>query len=92
MNYNIPSRSNLPSMQSYNFPQPAPYAVAPYCVSQTLFDAPAEPAQIEIIRTKECGELTAGAPPSLAIYGIIFGPAHQTVSARKAEPRSIRLA
>jgi len=79
-------------MQSYNFPQPAPYAVPQYCVSQTLFDTPAEPAQIESIRTKECGEITIGAPPPLAIYRIVFGAPNQTAGARKAESRRIRLA
>lgn len=92
MNYNVPSRSNLLSMQSYNFPQPAPYAVSPHGISQTLFDAPAESAQIKIIRTKECGKLTAGAPPPLAIYRVVFGAVHQTTRARKAEPRPIRRA
>ena len=92
MNYNVPSRSNLLSMQSYNFPQPAPDAVATHCSSQALFDAPAEPAEIEMIRTNECGELPVGAPPPLAIYRVVFGAAQQTARARKAEPRSIRLA
>jgi hypothetical protein len=79
-------------MQSYNFAQPAPYAVAPHCISQALFDAPAEPAEIEIVRTKECRELPVGAPPPLAIYRVVFGAAQQSARARKAEPRFIRLA
>ena len=79
-------------MQSYDFPQPAPYAVSPHGISQTLFDAPAEPAEIEIVRTKECGELPVGAPPPIAIYRVVLGAAHQTARTRKAELRSIRLA
>ena len=80
-------------MQSYNyFAQSTPYAIAPHCISQRLFDAPAEPAQIEVIRTKEYSELAAGSP-RFAIDRVVFGAAHQTAGARKAEPqRSIRLA
>ena len=93
MNYNVPSGSNLLSMQSYNFAQSTPYAIAPHCVSQSLFDAPAEPAKIEAIRTKEYSELGAGSPPPLAIDRVVFGAAHQTAGARKAEPHPpIRLA
>ena len=53
MNHDVPSRGNLLSMQSHNFAQPAPDAIAPHRGAQRLLDAPAEPAEIEAIGAKK---------------------------------------
>jgi len=92
MNDDVPSRSDLLSVQSYNFAEPAADAVAPDRAAQRLFDAPAEPAEIEAIGAKKSRELAARPLPALAIHRVVFDAAQQAAVAGKTELRPIRRA
>ena len=92
MNHDVPSRGNLLSVQSQNFAQPAPDAVAPDRAAQRFLDAPAKPAEIEAIGANENSELAARPAPSLAIDGVVFSAAHHAAFARQTERRRVRLA
>ena len=92
MNHDVPSRGDLLSVQSKNFAEPAADAVAPDRAAQRLFDAPAEPAEIEAIGAKKNRELAARPPAAFAIHRVVFGAAQQAAGAGKIEPRRIRRA
>jgi len=90
MNYNVPSRGNLLSVQPENLAEPAANAVAPDRVAQRLFDAPAKAAESEAIGAKKNRELAARPAAGVAIHGVVFDAAHETAGAGKIEPRRIR--
>jgi len=73
MNHDIPSRSDLLSVQPYNFAEPAADSVAPDSAAQRLLNAPAKPAAIQAIGAKKNGKLAARPPPSALIHRIEFG-------------------
>jgi len=79
-------------MQSNNFAKAAPNAIAPDGVTQCLFDAPAEPTDVEVIGAQENRKLATRFAASAAIHGVIFNATHQTAGARKIESRRIRRA
>jgi len=74
-------------VQPDDFAQPAPDAIPPDRAAQRLLDAPAEPAEIEAIGAEKHGELAARPPPSVSVYRVVFGAAHQAAGARKTQPR-----
>ena len=84
MNHHVPSRGNLLSVQSHNFAQPPPDAIAPHRPAQRLLDAPAEPAAFEAIGAKKNGELAARPPPPVAIHRVVFRAVHQPAAPRKS--------
>ena len=92
VNHNVPSRGNLLSVQPQNFAEPAPDAIAPDRGAQRLFDAPAEPADVEAIGAKKNGEFAAGLAASRLVHRVIFRAAHQPAGARKTQPRRVRRA
>ena len=92
VNHNIPSWGNLLSMQPYNFPYPAPDAVAPHRGSQRLFDAPAEAADALTVGADENSELAARPAAPFAIHRIVLAAAHQSTGARKWERWRIKRA
>ena len=63
----------------------APDPVAPDGVSQGLFDAPSEPAELQTIDPKKNGELAARPAPPLFVYRVVFGLMNQATSTRKTE-------
>jgi hypothetical protein len=89
---NVPSRSDLLSVQPQYFAGAAPDAVAPDRAAQRLLDAPAEPADVEAIGAKKNHELAARPPAPIAIDRVEFGAAHQAQGARKIKPRRFRRA
>jgi len=90
MNHDVPSRSNLPSVQPYNLAEPAANSVAPDSAAQRLLDAPAEPAEIQAIGAKKNGELAARSSPSALIDRVEFGAAQQSAGTGEIETRRIR--
>jgi hypothetical protein len=92
MNHDVPSWGNLLSMQSDYFAEPAPDAVTSNSAAQCLFDAPAEPADAEAIRSKEDRKLATRFAAAAAIYSVIFNATHQSADTGKLESRRIRRA
>ena len=90
MNHDVPSRSNLLSVQPYNFAEPAADSVAPDSAAQRLLDAPAEPAAIQSIGAKKNGELATRPPPCALIHRIELGAVQQAAGTGKFETRRIR--
>ncbi len=90
MNYDVPSRGNLLSVQPENLAEPAADAVAPDSAAQRLFDAPAKAAESEAIGAKKNRELAARPAAGVAIHGVVLGAAHETAGAGKIERRRVR--
>ena len=92
VNYDVPSGGNLLSVQPQNFAEPPPNAIAPDRGAQRLFDAPAEPADVEAIGAEKNSEFAAGLAASRFIYRVILRTADQPAIARKPQPRRVRRA
>jgi len=92
VNYDVPSGSNLLSVQPQNFAEPPPNAIAPDRGAQRLFDAPAEPADVEAIGAEKNSEFAAGLAASRLIHRVIFRAADEPAIARKTQPRRVKRA
>jgi len=87
MNYDVPSRSDLLSVQPNDFAQPSANAIAPHGAAQSLLDAPAEPAELQAIGAKKNGEFAARSPPAVAVHRVVLDAAQQSAGTGKIEPR-----
>lgn len=92
MNDNVPSWSDLLPVQSYDFAQTTPNPVPLHRVSQRPLDAPAEPADGELVGAEENGELAARLAPPFLIDGVVFRAIHKAAGARKAKRRIFKCA
>src|ERR1700722_14173466 len=75
VNYDVPSGGNLLSVQPQNFAEPPPNAIAPDRGAQRLFNAPAEPADVEAIGAEKNSEFAAGLAAYRFVHPALFSTA-----------------
>jgi hypothetical protein len=77
-------------MQPDYFAYPAAYPISLDRGAQSLFDAPAEAADVLTIGTKKYGEFAARTSPPFPVHRIVLFAMDQSAGARKSKPRRIR--
>jgi hypothetical protein len=92
VNHNVPSWSNLLSVQPNNFPETPPDAIARHGGAQRLFDAPSEAADAQTIGAQKDRELAARLTAAGAIDRVVIASANQAARAGEIMSRRFRRA